>query len=203
MSMNLLQKLLGDAMRNDLSALGQIPKEPPTQEEPLEPIPQEILAWRGWRLAQDAQGPVLKSAGRDTLWLGPTLVADAVPASQTGNGIYALPNENDGQQYHSSSAVWGQVALSGIVVVAEAGYRAERATIRSLEILLPPPELGALCLLELAEALEQRYKCSVAFDPVAIYERRQENSGWQRVSQIRVVTSVSTQSALTHLEAYF
>lgn len=84
-----------------------------------------IIGWRSWRLRPDGY---LLSSTRDVVWDGPTIRADAMPHRSTSNGIYAVrmveqmpPNE-----------VWGEVELSGVVVVGEAGYRGEVATVRSL-----------------------------------------------------------------------
>ena len=58
--------------------------------------------------------------------------------------------------------VLGQVALSGIVVEGENGYRAERATIRSLIITHNPfPDVP---LIVLADRLANHYQCEVTWE---------------------------------------
>ena len=161
--------------------------EPPAVgPRPVEPVAQEILAWRGW--VWDRERPMLRSIHYDTLWEGPVLTADKIPAEQTGHGIYALITEDGSPpprfpprpfapyvltfpiNYRHSAHVWGQVALSGIVLQGEYGYRAERAMIRSLiirEVIhgeTGPSPWTHLPNLVLADELERRYQCPVTWE---------------------------------------
>ena len=119
---------------------------------------------------------MLRSLTKNTIWEGPSITADHRPKLDNENGIYALKRE-DGYEYdptvrfrlfdwnyRTGSLVWGQVALSGVVVEGTMGYRAERSTIRSLYIqpqlctLLPDVvPLSLICLWE------DRYQCPVVF----------------------------------------
>ena len=149
----------------------------------LEPVAQEIIAERGWNLSQDKKGPVLMSVTREVKWDGPTLRADAVPALGSDAGIYAQDRlENS----YRRLSVWGQVALSGVVVEGTNGWRAEQATIRSLRVTALPARspvysrsLGILWGMhavggdlltwksrawEVAEQLAQRYQCECELD---------------------------------------
>lgn len=166
----------------------------------LEVVQQEIIAWRGWCLSKDDHGPVLKSVTRDVPWLGPSLTADAKPGHRTPDpnyywrgdntsGIYALRELGE---HYSKMSVVGSVALSGIVVEGENGYRAEHATIRSLRLrslpdrqpqyqaryygmnnlIIEPPEpprlgWGRLRAWEVAALLAERYKCECDIDWLA------------------------------------
>ena len=124
----------------------------------LEPIKGEIVAWRGWRLRHDHGGVRLWSTTWDVSWDGPTLTAHMVPAMDDRNvhamlmplwvggelpafataaGVYALRPEAFRESTYAHLPVIGQVALTGVVVEGDSGYRAERATIRSLYLNVP------------------------------------------------------------------
>jgi hypothetical protein len=105
--------------------------------------PTEIIAWRGWSFADNAWEPILRSVTYDTIWEGPALTADVKPERHNSHGIYAL---------------------SGTVVEADGGYRAERAIIRDLWVG-NPEAFGSLgdrfCAWEIAGMLGQRYGVDV------------------------------------------
>lgn len=127
----------------------------------LEPIKGEIVAWRGWRLRHDHGGVRLWSTTWAVSWDGPTLTAHMVPAMDDRNahalmqlwvggelpafataaGVYALRPEAFRESTYAHLPVIGQVALTGVVVEGDSGYRAERATIRSLYLNAPKTSL--------------------------------------------------------------
>jgi len=130
----------------------------------LEPITQEVLAWRGWSLnwAEKEQGWFLYSVNHDVRWDGPSLMADKVPDSQNTHGIYALADKGQLLLQGYGTQVLGEVALSGIVVEGERGYRAERATIRNLVVFgYPRPDVRPI---EILVELENRYQCEVRWE---------------------------------------
>lgn len=152
---------------------------PAVPVEKMETIESEIMAWRGWNLSwDDPYDPILQSASQNTLWRGPTVVADKAPELGGKTGIYAL-SEREVKPKHDfygdsmrgwsrqylSMPVSGTVALSGVVVEGEYGYRAERATIRSLRLNLSGPIYSERLLapIEIAAALEHRYEVEVEF----------------------------------------
>jgi hypothetical protein len=144
----------------------QSPPAVPT--EVVEQIDTEILAWRGWVLDPAYEDePTLRSITYHTPWEGPVLTADKPPASGTTHGIYALkakPALGEQDFGYFCKAAFGEVALSGQVIIGQRGYRAERAVIRSLW-LANPAYLGEfkenMCLWELAGVLEQKYGVEV------------------------------------------
>lgn len=127
------------------------------------PVTEEILAWRGWRLLNDLDGEFfLWSVNHECAWTGPTLVADVQPTKYGASGIYALMSRTEVIQQGYAPNVVGQVALSGIVVEGEHGYRAERATIRSLTIFgYPAPTVRPI---DLIVELGERYQCEVYWE---------------------------------------
>lgn len=135
-----------------------------TKPKPV-PVAQEIIAYRGWQLTKDKAGVPQLASFNGTRWDGPSLVADAVPDHDNTNGVYALTLENPYRsQYEGTCCVWGSVALSGIVVEGQTGYRAERATIRTLSVVKHPDNLRDSIMLEITTALEDRYQCPVEMD---------------------------------------
>lgn len=129
-----------------------------------EPVAEEIIAWRSWDLRDGA----LWSTTQNFCWDGPSVTADAVPTADNSNGIYALQEISD----TPITDVWGQVELSGLVVEGEKGYRAERATIRSLYIgrrqkqmaldgITPPQHFYEWPEQALVQALAARYAVDV------------------------------------------
>ena len=133
------------------------------EKPPLVAVSKEIIAWRGWRLVKYEDGWRLHSVSMaDVCWDGPTLVADKVPERDSPHGIYAINNRaavvGNGYQGHCL----GEVALSGVVVEGIYGYRAERATIRSLTLL------GYFDVstrpIEIMADLEERYQCEVGWE---------------------------------------
>ena len=144
------------------------PCSAPPEPDP-EPVTSEILAWRGWlRDTKNDYEPVLRSFNYDVRWDGPSLTADKVPSRKHDHGIYALKatpgKRHEQSSYYFNAFAFGCVALSGVVVEGELGYRAERATIRELW-LCGPEARGSLgerhCAIELAGMLEQRYQVDV------------------------------------------
>ena len=125
----------------------------------------EVVAWRAWYMLGNG---ILRSVSYDTQWEGPVLRADEIPMGRNSNGIYAVRTLDQVPFAHA----WGEVALSGIVVEGELGYRAEVATIRSLFVgrerheVAPdgyhPPGTWADWPGEaLVKALEERYAVHV------------------------------------------
>lgn len=112
----------------------------------------ELIAWRMWNLTGDQ----LTSVSHATKWDGPVLVAHDVPQQHNNVGIWCYKRRKTciygmGRGYD----VLGSIALSGGIVEQERGYRAQRATIRSLEVLEPKATDEAL------DQLGERYQCSV------------------------------------------
>jgi hypothetical protein len=126
-----------------------------------EPVSEEIIAWRGWRLQRSEEGRwFLCSVSMATLWEGPTLIADKQPDRDSHHGIYARRTRKALAEYTRQCC--GEVALSGVVVEGENGYRAERATIRSLIVFgWPAPDVRPL---EVIAELEERYQCEVSWE---------------------------------------
>jgi hypothetical protein len=130
----------------------------------------EIIAWRGWRFDDEVPWePVLRSITFKSRWEGPALTADKPPTAKGEHGIYSLkhrPRSGGHDSSYFAKAVFGEVALSGVVVEAERGYRAETAVIRSLW-MANPKEFGPVgdqfCPLEIAGLLEKRYEVDVQF----------------------------------------
>lgn len=142
------------------------------ETEPAAPLPvvkldTEIMGWRAWSLTKDENGePILYSATKRTMWQGPTLTADELPAPNSAHGIYCYkPDLKDKAKFYGY--IYGEVALSGRVVELDFGYRAERAIIRALHIA--PPTVGGaldgLDLQDLARSLSARYGVEVVMDP--------------------------------------
>lgn len=91
-----------------------------------------MIGWRWWKLTKSCR---LQSVTARTIWDGPSLVAGVTPTKDGQSGIYALAErEAIGVHRPEGNAVFGEVELSGKVVRGEHGFRAERATIRSLHI---------------------------------------------------------------------
>ena len=134
----------------------------PIASPPLEPVTEEILAWRGWHLVPEGDDWLLRSPSYAMRWDGPSAVADQKPAVHTRNGLYAVKDRTRaGESYY----VYGQVALSGIVLEGETGYRAERATIRSLVLRGLPEGMEDVAPITVMAALEERYQCEVTYEP--------------------------------------
>jgi hypothetical protein len=126
-----------------------------------EPVSEEIIAWRGWKMKRDdANRWVLLSITWNAVWEGPTFIADEIPARDSQHGVYARKSRETLGEY--AGVCCGEVALSGVVVEGENGYRAERATIRSLIIFgWPAPDVRPL---EVMTELEERYQCEVSWE---------------------------------------
>ena len=135
-----------------------------------ESVAREILAARGWYLRRDESARPFLTSFNGTRWDGPRLMADQVPSSTNTSGIYALTADNQyTATYKDQAAVWGTVALSGIVVEGERGYRGQQAVIRSLTVQQHPEEMRDTIMLEIVCALEDRYQCTVAMDEEALW----------------------------------
>jgi hypothetical protein len=135
--------------------------------EKVEQVDTEIVAWRGWQVVGEDRDDVVLGSINGTRWESPTLVAHERPAPGSDDGIYALkqfpaPREHSYTSYFCHGA-FGQVALSGLVVEGEYGYRAERATIRSVWLTKPEllPMSDQCCAWEIAGLLSQRYDTDV------------------------------------------
>lgn len=135
-------------------------------------VTEEILAERAWDYASNADGLLMLLSINGTAWDGPTLVAHEKPTTQNTSGVYALRRlVGTEYQYH---VITGTVALSGCVVEGEKGYRAERATIRSLKFaryhqrtaepdgIMPYPHFDQWPTPEIIAALERRYATEVS-----------------------------------------
>lgn len=155
------------------------PEIPPRWENP-ERVEEEIIAYRCWYLDWELVGwteredlpilrPILHSTNRPFAWDGPVVRADVPPARNTKSGIYAVGVEDRFSKnfgYVQEGNVWGEVALSGLVVEGEAGYRAEVCTIRRLwlggksriNVYLPRDQVTRL--------LAERYQCDVGREPL-------------------------------------
>lgn len=169
----------------------QVVPKPPLWQKP-ERVEQEIIAYRAWYLDWQLIGwsgegkeqlpivrPVLHSTNQEFTWDGPVTHADHPPGGEANNhyGLYAVGVEErfEGNfaTYVKSGSVWGEVALSGLVVEGERGYRAETVTIRRLWVggstrinfYIEP-------FSRLAQLLADRYQCDVAEHPVAPYIER-------------------------------
>lgn len=136
-------------------------KPRPTSTEPSERLTQ-LIGWRQWRL-RDGK---LWSTAADCCWEGPTLSAGKPaldgeervlaalgkaihPTPDPTVGIMAYKNASDLITFNSD-IVAGSVYLWGSVAEHTQGYRAERATVRSL---LVHPEAA-----DQIEALQSRYQ---------------------------------------------
>ncbi len=139
-----------------------------------ETVTTEIMAYRGWvlKVQIDDNGKAviyLRSMNFDMLWDGPTVVADETPKAESLHGLYAvglLPHHewNFVLNMDMSCHIWGRVALSGMVIEGDLGYRAERATIQELW-LNPATEVDDFdnhSTIGLAKLLAERYQCDVS-----------------------------------------
>lgn len=92
--------------------------------------PEAVIAWRGWDLGQGFLVGHHRQPWKTSTMVASCQVGHRRPEWQCNCGIYALkdPSKVDG-------VVVGRVALEGIVIEHEDGYRAERA--RILELWVP------------------------------------------------------------------
>lgn len=95
----------------------------------------EFVGVRSWNIFLTPEGWRIVSFNF-TKWSGPVLHANGMPTIENSNGIYAFKPECIGQLPVARVPCAGIVGLSGRVVEAETGYRAEIATVRYLN--LPP-----------------------------------------------------------------
>jgi hypothetical protein len=155
--------------------------------EPV-PVAQEILAWRGWRLLHEDAGWFLHSVNHDVRWDGPALTADAQPTKTNSSGLYALMAQTDVMDQGYAPGCVGEVALSGIVVVGESGYRAERAVIRRL-IFWGYPSVDVRPI-EIIGELGERYQCQVLWEAEAPPPRAHNyNLSWSSQNIASALTS--------------
>lgn len=152
----------------------QAPNDAKLWEKP-ERLEEEIIAYRSWFLDWEVAGwtlgrqpivvPILHSTNRTCAWPSPVQHADQPPAAMTKTGIYAVGVEERFAQnfstYVREGNVWGEVALSGIVVEGQVGYRAETCTIRRLWIGGQHRINFYLELADLRRLLGERYQCDV------------------------------------------
>jgi hypothetical protein len=153
-----------------LAAYGADAERAPRPRLTLEPVAQEIVAYRAWLCAPDDDGrAVLWSLTRHVIWEGPTLVADLRPSEEHLHGVYAVkePWQRNVHSWSYTFAVDGQVALSGVVLEGETGYRAERATIRALTLYYKECRWQK-APIEIARELEERYQVDVKLDGTAV-----------------------------------
>lgn len=156
-----------------------VPTLVPALSEP-QPVAEEIVGWRSWILVEHDEDLYLRSFYHDVLWQSPVMRADAKPTKENAHGIYMLrkrvvnkapfngyfitfgPDFRDVTEF----SVEGTIALSGIVIEGEDGFRGEQAVIRSLKLgrNLPPNRSP----MEVVERLEARYGVDVEFADVAM-----------------------------------
>lgn len=140
---------------------------PSTPDLPIVPVGQEVIAYRAWLfqgmgIENDA---VLWSVAHPVRWEGPVLTADRVPSMNSRHGIYAKSTLEGLNQEYGRQPVIGEVALSGVVVEGDNGYRAERCVIRSLTLYYKRLKHEYdVSPLELAARLEKRYHVDVTLD---------------------------------------
>jgi hypothetical protein len=141
---------------------------PPREiQPPPEPVTEEIIAWRGWMILGEPNDPRLCSLTRMSLWDGPTVTADQKPDRDSTHGLYALRDRAGLREMRRDAE--GEVSLSGVVVEGTNGYRAERATVRSIVLANNPcPEIS---LMTLADLLAVRYQCEVTWTEEAVIRR--------------------------------
>jgi hypothetical protein len=146
------------------------PVKPPASASALwdnpETVTGEIIAYRAWgyRFQVAADGTVgvrLKSLHQDFYWDGPVATADVAPEADNDRGLYAIQggehHRDNFRQYMKVAAIWGRVALSGVVVEGQCGYRAERATVQ--ELWVNPHHDGEESPEGLCTLLADRYQC--------------------------------------------
>ena len=145
----------------------------------------EVLGWRAWDLVLDEDGaPVLESLNNRFRWPGPSAanatppdpewtLASAYPPDDIADapGFFARKDRAGAERYANVNAApyppgrpraLGEVALSGLVIEGEDGYRAQRCTIRSLTIF---GGIGDVVnVWDLAARLEARYACDVTVE---------------------------------------
>ena len=151
----------------------------------------EIVAWRAWALVGDGGEWYLRSfyfpEGNPLRWEGPAVRADEVPTLEGRHGIYALTAERfnqpsspygdslmatmygspvmDDGKYKHEGFVYGEVALSGLVLEGTHGFRAEQAVVRSLVVKLRAAwRFPGVVPIQIAASLESRYQCPVTID---------------------------------------
>lgn len=144
--------------------------------EKPEVVTEEIIAYRAWTydtvITPDGAIEVrLESQYQEYFWDGPVTVSDKIPAVGSDHGLYALGlqphHEGNWLSYitGNNGEVWGRVALSGIVVEGDCGYRAERATIQELWVN-PEEFVGGYGNSDspegLCKLLGDRYQCDVS-----------------------------------------
>jgi hypothetical protein len=135
----------------------------------------EVLGWRAWDLVLDADGePILESLNIRYHWDGPS-AANATPPTvvwtmlavrSDAPGFFARKTREGAAAYldghRAAHRAFGEVALSGLVIEGEDGYRAQRCTIRSLTIF---GGIGDVVnVWDLAARLESRYACDVTIE---------------------------------------
>ena len=168
-----------------MSVAGDLPRHlvsPRTVASIPDPIPvgSEILAWRGW-LVECAETPcqLASVAHAGYRWDGPIVHADEIPTATNANGLYARKTF-DAIIGEYDAPVLGEVALSGIVVEGERGYRAQTAAIRSLYLNVNGQYPRGPLLL--ADELEQRYQCPVTLATWQPKPQLYGLSGWSSAS---------------------
>lgn len=121
-------------------------------------VSKEILAIRGWKLVGDLLTPLTREHDWET-WAGPVATAHESPdeADTAGSGLYCCKLKSSLvdqfiTQYRPHA--YGLIGLSGKVIEYERGYRAERAAMRLLCVILPVTDITL-------KALEERYQCEV------------------------------------------
>lgn len=131
------------AYQSALNAAQQIAAQPP---EP-KPIPNEgirageIIGWRAWGV--DSRG-FLKSVSADRIWApGEDMEGDVEKA-----GIHCFKTQSEvlssGYSQGSGTVAVGTIWLWGEIIEHERGYRAQFASIRSLDYaFVPPTDYGA------------------------------------------------------------
>jgi hypothetical protein len=144
-------------------------------------LPVETKTVRGWRYWILDERGLLKSAHNDMTWAGPTVHADRIPTRDNSHGIYAVATKEQIPPMPSYGGyAFGEVELSGVVVVGEHGYRAETATVRSIHLqkrqdempldgITPPQTYCDWPSEALVNTLEQLYAVEVTILPPIVH----------------------------------
>lgn len=103
-----------------------------------------LIGWRNWKV--DAEQCLLKSPYKETLWpLGEPMWAGLPEKSPLlGSGIYAYKTKRQAME-NKNIYVVGSVWLWGEIVEHERGYRAEFASMRSIDYMTSWPVDEDVC----------------------------------------------------------
>jgi hypothetical protein len=118
-------------------------------------VPDEVVAWRAWRIVREGRNLRLRSLYRSDVW-----PPDGWLVATNDHGICAAFDRDhledmhrwgstNSKRYVEDGSAIGKVGLSGRIVEGERGYRAERA--RVISIIVP------YAAWELVEELRRAY----------------------------------------------